>query len=272
MITMKRIEAEDNFAKLANKYMNSLFDLECAFSPHYYSMREYKAFQVFESDVIRKSEEMTFQLTILSNSLSSVHECILGASGLIQTYLNEYDGDWRHYASVNRVETIKEYGGEDEDFNQDESIRFKDDSESLSSYTIHAELSRFIESKDSQVRGEYVGTSHPADFSELSALVRNKNDFNILSFFRDQGHDIPMYVENQKGEMEQLSTLDRLGKEGYEDILNAELVDIFNLVLLDCKELSEFYQALDRFSDCKDQYTELLERLTRILNMNYKTR
>jgi hypothetical protein len=268
MMTTKRIEGDDRIAKLFNKYMNLLFDFEIVFSPAYFSMSRYQSERVFEESVIKKSEEMTFKLLVLSNSLKSIRECILEAIGLTQTYLNDYNSDWKYYASSNRLESIQEYGGEDGDFAEDGTIIFKDDNESLKYYTIHKDLSRYIEHKGMEDNGEFIGSSHPGDFEDLSILAKNKNDLSLLSFFRQQGQDIPLYEKSEDGAIKELTTLDRLAKEGYEDIVNSSTVELFNLVLLDCKEISEFYQTINPESDCKEQYTELLTKLTRVLNLN----
>ncbi len=270
MKTTKRIEGEDNLSELFNKYQNLLFDIEITFSPWRFSMREYERNKIFEAAVIRRSEEFTFKLIILTNSLKSIRNNIISASGLIQKYLNEYNGDWQYFASLNRVELIREFGGEDEDFNPDGSIVFKQEEESLKDYTVYHELTRYIEHSGNSDRGEFIGTSGPGDFEDLSKIAANKNDFNILSFFRQQGKDIPMYVKGEDGEMKPLSTIERLEKEGFEDLQNAGIVELFNLVLLDCEELSKFFQTINPLSNSKEQYTELLNRLQRILNLDYK--
>lgn len=264
---MKTIEGEDNFSKLCNKYMGLLSDVEIVFSPHYFSMKEYQVEKVFEPKTISRAEELTFQLTILSNSLRSIRDCIIGATDVINEYIEEYNADWRHYSSVNRVATIQEYGGEDEDYNSDGSIKFRDDSESLKSYTIHAELSRFIESNSNQTRGEYVGTSHPSHFYELSMLAANKHEYSVMAFFREKGNEIPEY-KFEDGKMIPVSTIERIEKEGYQDLLNHRTVEIFNYMLLECQEISAFFQTIDPYSDSKDQYTELLGRLNGVLNIS----
>src|SRR4051812_35016406 len=115
---LERIESDTNLATLFNRYMGENFTIQMMFDPFRYSMSEYNRERVFEEQQVKVAEELTFQYHILTNSLHSIHNNVLEAITAIKEYQNEFGSDWRHYASVKRMESINEYGGNDSDYNE----------------------------------------------------------------------------------------------------------------------------------------------------------
>ncbi len=267
---LERIESDTKLAQLFNAYMSENFTIQMMFDPFRYSMAEYNRERVFEEKQIQFAEEIAFQYHILTNSLHSIHNNVLEAVKAINKYQNEFGSDWKYFASTKRIEDINEYGGMDSDFNEKGEVIFRDDNESLKYSTIHHELGLRIEYEETDSRGEFIGTSDPSDFERFSNIIKNSNDFDPLSFFREQGKEIPVYTQGEDGEMKPLSTIDRIEMEMNEDIINGRIVELFNLVLLDCQGVSKYFQSINPFSDSKEQYAELLNRLETILNLNYK--
>jgi len=184
---LKKIDSEDNLAKLLNSFQGELHLLEQVVLPRD-SMREFnRLLQLAGSNTPDEEAQQLFtymlprfyHLQVLNNSLTDLHKNIGWAIKDLQKFFDQYAGDLQRYAIEKRLEVIDEFGSEDEtDWEEDGfdeegqkwKVAYKDDPESLKSYTLHNDLQQYFPGSDT--RGEKIGSSSPEDFAYFSEHVR----------------------------------------------------------------------------------------------------
>lgn len=114
----------------------------------------------------------------------------------IDTYFNEYLGSWKFFAEVDRIDCIREYGGEPEDYDAEGNIISEGISdEELANYSV---LSHLVQDDWMDI----VQDTRPDDLTGMySVLVSmEKKSFNEV-LKEVTGKDIPVYIQDENGEM-----------------------------------------------------------------------
>jgi hypothetical protein len=258
---LKRIESEDNLARLFNEYMKALSTTEIVTEPKFFSMSEFG-----EGDKYFFNQQVFYRLCILGQSLESIHRRITEAIAEIDNYLTEYKGDWKYFATTNRMRLIAKWGGEDNDYDDENNIIFKDDHDSLDGYTFHRELGSKFEGGSG--RGEYIGTSCSADFEITNIFVSKATELNPFKFFKN----LPVYKvkENEDGEKEfrVADTAELIEDEINEDIHNQNIVDLFNNVIDFLQTVNDIFWEIEPFKNSIEEYKELRAMLQSALDMS----
>lgn len=270
--TLEKIKAEDNLARLFNAYIKGLSTINIFSTPHE-TMRECR--QAFSrekrgrgksEDSIRDSAQRFYELTIVGNALLGIHSSVTEGIQLLQDFFTTYDGDLKRYAIERRIKIIDEYGSDDptdwyRDNEADESeewkVTYKDDEESIKSYTLYSDLGGSFHGHET--RGEYIGTSGPEDFIVYSTLVKHDSDFSFRKMFAAAGHDIPVYRKQEDGQMVPMSLGEQIESELNEDIRNGRVVEFFDHVLRLGEHAAAFYRNMHQ--DNLPDYQALLQML-----------
>lgn len=114
----------------------------------------------------------------------------------IDTYFNEFLGSWKFFAEVDRIDFIREYGGEPEDYDLDGNIITEGISdEELANYSV---LSHLVQDDWMDI----VLDTLPEDLNGMySTLVSmEKKSFNEV-LKEATGKDIPVYIQDENGEI-----------------------------------------------------------------------
>lgn len=253
---LQKIEATDPLARLFNDYLKGLSTLAIMSEPSYVTMAELRALflrtgKARDRNYLRHSARRYFELTVLRNSLHDIHRHVLETIALLEGFFTDYNGDLQRYAIENRLALIKEYGSDDErdwyrDNEADEAeawkVTYKDDPESLSHYTLHADLGLHF---GSDSRGEHLGTSGPADFYPYTTMVEQQSEFSfrkLLSSFTKQ--EVTLTRAAEDGSQLPMTLADHLENEMNEDIRSNELVLRFNTALAMCVEIAKHFPQL----------------------------
>ncbi|WP_375438143.1 hypothetical protein [uncultured Hymenobacter sp.] len=249
--------ATDNLALLFNAYLRGLSTFDMVTAPRE-TMRECNA--AFAREAAGDKPKLSivdqarryYELTVLSNSLHSLHRSVVGALALLEDFLKIYQADLTAYAVANRLRSIDEWGSDDEsdwepdgfdEKGQKWKVAYKDDPTSLAPYSLHHELAAFFNGHDT--RGEYIGTSHPSDFAVYSHAVATQTELSLRKMFSHGfKQDLTIYGQQADGQMLPLSLADQIEDELNEDIVNSSLVDEFNAVLYKCEELGQIYEEM----------------------------
>ncbi|MDJ1505527.1 hypothetical protein [Xanthocytophaga agilis] len=280
---LRRIESETRLAELFNAFMNSLSTFDIISDPVYYSMKVHvQSVDRDLSDVetiysAYERFERYYQLAILSNGLNQFHSAVLKVEKMLLQYLNEFGGNWKEFAIRNRIISIEEYGStDDEDFNEDGSIRYQEDWESIRHYTIHTELLSCIganyhekKAKHKEVRGEGLGTSRATDYSDFLLMVRNETSFSPFKFFAQQGTPLQLYKENEVGEMEPMTLADTVEAEMNTDIRNGNIADLFTEAIETGYQIRELFESLSADQDHKEEYSQMLQFVQQIKTVTF---
>lgn len=266
---LEPIEDKTRLADLFNRYMNLNHSFEMVAFPMYYSMKELSRDQMDPDKwkTLQRCQEATYEYIVLNNSLHSYYSHVIKAIKIIERYQRDFNSNWEYFAVTNRLENIKKWGGESEDYDEEDNIIETRDKQLLKYHTIHSELSHQFANNES--RGEYIGSSTPEDFERFSRIAANNTEFSIFKVFSQAfGEELKLYKEVD-GQMVPQSTGDRIESEINQDINNEIVVSLFNVVLLEGIEAFKELKAIDPFSDSPDAYNTILVRLKRMLNVDY---
>ncbi|MES2734307.1 MAG: hypothetical protein V4714_21345 [Bacteroidota bacterium] len=260
----EKIQSEDNLALLLNAYAEGLSMMESLSMPRE-SMREYKrSWELEIGDALHPASriERYYELSILSNSLQGVHRSVTGAIALLTTFFSEFEADLQHYAITNRTRVIEEYGSDDPtDWDDNDNIVFKDDAESLKSYTLYSDLAQYF--GQSGTHGEDIGSSAAEDFAHLTLMVARQTDFSIAKFFRSQGNDVPLYRANEEGEMQPMTLADEVESELNADLINAHVAQYFEEAMTLGVSIRQYFELMPQ--DEPKAYLDLLTQLRQML-------
>ncbi|SMB92021.1 hypothetical protein SAMN00120144_2512 [Hymenobacter roseosalivarius DSM 11622] len=276
------IQANDPLAKLFNAYMQGLRTSELMYLPRE-TMRECQeaftreaAGEVLDISIVDQARRY-FELTVVSNSLSDMHCNIGDAIALLEGFFADYGGDVNAFAIQNRMNKVKEYGGDDSDWYLDTEaeeenqwkIRYTDDPEALKGYTLHDELSGCFNGYG-EIRGEYIGTSGPEDFASHTVLVRGQTEFSLrkmLSLYDPGYAEEAVLYQQADGSYTALPLADQIEHELNEDINNDHLANLFEAVLHSKVEVRQYYDSMPQ--DVSN-YQILLQKLKMIQNVKVK--
>ncbi|MBG8554951.1 hypothetical protein [Hymenobacter guriensis] len=256
---LEKIKANTPLAHLFNAYLSGLSTLEIFSTPRE-SMRACRVAFVTEAlgakptlSIVEQAQRY-YELTVLSNALNNLHNHIQAAADVLSDFFTEYEGSLIAYAVANRKRLLLEFGGgEDDDWyhtgngNPDAGegweVTETTDPARLAEYSLYRELTRFFPGPESH--GEYIGTSGPIDFHRFTVAVEHQTDFAPRKMFAAVGGvEIPMYRQDENGQMVPIPVIDQIEQEINEDVANERLTAYFNAVINAGQHLAELYATM----------------------------
>lgn len=174
----------------------------------------------------------------------------------LEEYETEYSSSWKYYAASRRLDFIKKYGGEEEDYNEDGSIRTIGVSDKeLESYSILSVLV-FNDWRD------IVQETSPTDLSGLIAALQTDASFSTSDIVKEGlGIDLPFYKIDENGDMVKATFADNVLQKAVKgntaDYLSSALLYI-------CNEMQSIIQSIRSMDKAKDNKEELFEIKKRI--------
>lgn len=274
---IEKIKAEDNLATLFNAYLDRLSYLEISVMPTG-SMNDFRRLFTDAPTGLSKREKKqakhllafipeSYRLQLLSNSLSELHHKVAGAIEVLTAFFDEYGGDLKRYTIENRLKSIEENGSDDgsdwyrlneADENEPWKVVFRDDAESLAPYTLSSELADYFTGSD--WRGEHIGSSQPADFACYTRMVERATDLDPFKAAAFTGQEIPVYRQNDAGEMVQQSLGERTESQLNNELKNVRVAAWFEQTL----DALNRAAALHTFATDAAGYRALLTQLQRV--------
>lgn len=183
---------------------------------------------------------------------------------LLYNYFTEYEGSWKYYASSKRLELIKEYGGEDSDYDSSGNIRTLNlSTEDLKHYTI---VSDMIPDDWEDIAQE----TKPEHLETLCISLKVEAKTSLTDIFKKStGQELTMYKE-ENGKMVPMTFADKAlsqaSDEAFADGYSA-------LILYVCKEMQfiiERIKGLDKFKDNKEELESISVVINDLLNLKIK--
>lgn len=256
---LEKIKAETPLAGLFNAYLAGLSTLEIFSTPRE-SMhvcrvafaREAKGAKPMFS-IIGQAQRY-YELTVLSNALNALHGHVQGATELLATFFTEYGGELLAFAQATRHRLLNEYGGgEDADWHHTGTgspdagegweVVPTTDPAHLAKYSLHRELARFFANEDEH--GEYIGTSGAIDYQYFTLAVEHQTDYSARKMLAAVGGaELPMYRQNEAGQMEPIPVIDLIEREINDDVANERLTAFFCGVLNAGQHLAELHATM----------------------------
>ena len=218
-------------------YLSALSSVSIFADIRHCSMAEYHE----EKDLLH---DLYVELSIAIQSINRIYTLLVELPDEIDNYLKTCLS-WEDWAADNRVKTIAEYGSDNDlDYNSKGEVIKKWDKESLEGYFFTDELKSKYFGNGS--RGEYLGTSKPSDFSNISVKIYNSTDLKPIKILQGIGFKVQESNECLTARLEQ---------EINEGAKNASIVDKFNFMLGCCiamKEIIESKPIEEEFNTVKD--------------------
>ena len=241
----------DNLGQLFNAYAHRLSMLESSATPRE-NMRDFR--RLFTEQATTKltkqekriAEGMSgriiqfYHLQVLSNSLHDLHRYVNGAIDKLVDFSATYGGDLQRYAIENRLRSIDEYGSEedsdweedglDADGQQKWKVAYKDDKKSLKPYTLREDLEHYF--PGGHWRGEHIGASMVEDFACYTRMVAHSAEFSpFKAIAKFTGTELPIYHQNEAGEMVPQTAADRIESEVNEELIDVRVACYFDQII-----------------------------------------
>ena len=256
---LEKIKAETPLAGLFNAYLSGLSTLEIFSTPRE-SMHACRL--AFAQEAKGKKPTLSivgqaqryYELTVLSNALGDLYRHVTQAHELLTGFYAQHGGDLLAFAQANRRYSLDEFGGGcdadwqhtgtgDPDAGEGWEITDTTDPARLAEYSLHAALARFF--PDPESHGEYIGTSGPIDFHRFTLAVERQTDFAARKMFAAVGGvELPMYRQDENGQMVPIPVIDQIEQELNEDIANERLTAYFAAVLNAGQHLAELHATM----------------------------
>lgn len=179
----------------------------------------------------------------------------------ISIYDTEFGFRWKYYASSKRINLIKEYGGDDEDYNKDGSvITLGIPDEKLASYSVVADL--YEENVIDNVQD-----TMPRDLQRITTIMQMNASTTITDMFEQAiGKTVLPSKVDEDGNIKYMSRMDvEMGKA----INKADADTQIQMLYLTCGAMQYILTCIKNLSKTKDNKEELLyirDFTTKILN------
>lgn len=195
----KKIEDKSNLAALFNRVMEETLFLRITCAP-----KSFQEMKEHEEHIVPHFYEMCLCEMWMHRVIDMLREW----DKLLEEYFTEFSGSWKFYALSRKIDSIKEYGSaDDEDYNEDGSVKNSFPDEKLIPYSIIKEL----------IPGDCKDIVIDSDANDLMVIP---NSIMIASQIhvdeiieRVFGEGLTMYKTNEKGDMVPITTIEKsLGK------------------------------------------------------------
>lgn len=250
-----RIEDSSNLANLFNKALHELNTVRMMSAP-----------TTFEVEIKGEGCAMLFYESCLWEMyLHRVIDKLNRWKVTLNEYESEFGSSWRYYASSKRLESIKEYGGEEEDYDSEGNIRTINlSNEDLKCHTVIRDL----------VQDDWrdiVQETKPEHLSGLCSALRTKARLSIADVFKQAlGAEIQTYKEDSNGNIIPMTfadkALSKVSDESRADNLSATILFICRSIQL----IIEKIMALDKFKDNKEELGSISKDVSCLLDLNFK--
>jgi len=202
-----------------------------------------------------------YEMCLTEQYLHSIIDNLLRWEKLTRKYAKEFHYSWKYYALSNRMDLIKEFGGEEHDYNEDGSVRTDFSDEELIDETIIAEL------LDTSGKNIFISTM-PTDCLKVCYMIIHAGTFCIIDFLKEKtGKKVKTYRMGEYGEMIENDWTDEAIQKAEKQLQHENIADVFWSVLLDIYGLICHVQKLSKTEDNKEFFQKLPKVIDNIFNL-----
>lgn len=250
-----RIKDDSRLANLFNQVLHKLDIVRMMSAPSTFEKKE-------EDEYVAK---MFYESCLWEMYLHGVIDKLNFWKNLLNEYETEFGSNWKYYASSKRLESIKEYGGDDKDYDTEGNIRTMNlSNEDLECYSILTDL----------VQDDWrdiVQETKAEHLSGLCASLQTQAKISITDVLKNiSGQEIPMYKEDEDGNMVKMTFADRALSKASDE---SRADDLSTMVLFVCHSIQliiEKIRALDNFKDNKAELISIGKDISCLLEGNFK--
>lgn len=180
-----------------------------------------------------------------------------------ELYLNEFNGKWAYYAASKRLESIKKYGGEESDYDEDGSMKTSVNDEELSVYSVIYDL------VPDGIRDIFIDTT-PRDLHGLYTALATCSNMCISDVFAKMGKSIPTYRKDANGNMVEMTFADKALHKVVEQHDAELLASLLHVICTFIQHYVEEMRKLDRKSDNKEFFKRMLTGVQNLIDVNFE--
>lgn len=257
--SFSKIEGDCNFALLCNKAMDLLSSQRLFVAPLSTSFRDKR----LSTYGYRETTAVVFyEMCLFETYLISAFEHLTRWRANATKYNTEFAGSWKYYALADRIESIKEYGGEDEDYNEDGTVKTDLTDEQLRGSDIVTQMTDY---------NDIFLTTNPGDWEIINTLLQQRSDFSLSKMFERMGKPILSY-RSESGELIQNTWADERLLEAKEQYVSDSISEIINSVIDELCTLVKQVNSLRWNTDNKKFFANLPARIDAILNLEIESK
>ena len=212
-----------------------------------------KAFDDLDTDYVASMLYMFYTSILEEKLLYEIINKLHSWTDALDEYFDEFEGNWKYYASSKRLEYLNEYGGEAKDYDEDGTIK----TEGLDNdyYKFHTILSELIMEG---IRDIVIDTKDEDLMCFMTSLGLDST-ISITDYFKSIGHNEIMpykMTEDEEGNP-------KLVKMTQEDIELGKISrmvdsdDLFATLVYVFKTIREMYGKLKKLNPYEDNVEEL---------------
>lgn len=245
----ERIEGNEPLVEFANSVLNKTITLRTITAPS--STARFK-------DINPYSIENFYHCCMLETYFNSAIEHLRKWKEEAIKYNTEFEGSWKYYAIADRLESIKQWGGEDDDYNPDGSIREKVSDKQLKGCSLLESWRGY---------NDIFLSSKVTDFARVSTLIQVESKLSIVDFFRTQGKELTTYKQDAQGNMIPQDWADEQMSNAQKEFVADGMVDFLTLFVKNCRTIIDQVEKLPYNKDHKDFFASLPNRIDAILDL-----
>lgn len=252
-VKMKRIEDESKLAELFNIVMG-----------HLERSRLFTAPIDFHTEIQKTGEPQSIFYDSCLWELY-MHNVVLKLKEWKETvteYLNDYKGSWEYYAHAKRLSIIKEYGGEESDYDEEGKIRTQGLTEDdLFSYTLSILLTDGVRNAAT--------SAYPKHLESMFHFIATGVRHDPLEMIQKvTGKTLKQYKKDENGNMVEVSFPEIVQKKAMDEVNADALVKVLVAVAYEFRWLVNFRDNIPPFEDYKEELIIFVNRIDKLMNLD----
>lgn len=250
---MSRIEEKSELAMLFNYAMTSLersriisapVDFDCTERFHYPQFLFYESclWELYMHGVVSKLKEW---------------------KEYVDEYLKEYQGNWKYYASSRRLSSLKEYGAEPCDLDENGEIRIEGLTETeLKPYTLKSDLEECMR--------HAALSAYPENLENMYLFILSSSRVSIFDIFNKMGKHIPQYKQDEDGNMVEMTFAEIAQSKAENEMTADDMVKMLVAVAYEFRSLIDFTQTVPAFENYEEELVEFRKDIDKLIHLDFK--
>ena len=206
----------------------------------------------------RESANMFYKLCFTEVYFHQIIRNLLDWNFAAEKYNVEFACSWKYYAISRHMELVTEYGGEDEDYNEDGSVKTDLDNKAMKSCTIVGEM---IDHNDIYL------TTGKHCLHDIYNILLKDSEFSLQKIFNQLGSPLKTYRQGENGEMIENSWADEQLMGAKQQHVCDSLVDMMYSAQHAVVDLVKDVKKLKPFTDNRPFFQKLPGRIEAILQL-----
>lgn len=246
----KKIEDKSKLAALFNNVMDKINILRIATAPRFFGDKN----EIFA--------ERYYDTCLWEIWLHEAIDTLRIWEKELGEYIEEFNGSWKYYASYKRIESIKRFGGEDSDYNEDGSIRTENiTDEELKPYTI-------TDSLFNKGMRDIVLDADMDDLYPMCLSVSTSTKIHAEDYFSTIGKPIPVYKKNEDGTFTEMSFSEKVISRAVSELEGDDLCNLMiDIARLICS-LSLLGKTYEPTKDNSSEFSAFKSVVSKLLNLD----